>query len=180
MVKKPEIYEKGYPAKTILTTNLVTLATYACGLYLFFQAGLLWGALFLIYLIYMEISLLREGCRYCFYYGKACAFGRGITASYFIKKGDPKKFCERQLKFRDFIPHLLVAFLPLIPGAYLLLIGFNWIVAGLMAFPIIVNFAGNPLIFGRMACPHCKQGSICCPACEYFMKKDVKKKGKKK
>ena len=175
MAKKPEIYDKGFPASTVLITNLVLLATYASGAYLFFRIGLLWGALFIIYMIYMEISVLREGCRYCYYYGKVCAFGKGITASYFIKKGNPKKFCERQLTFKDFIPHMLVSFLPLIPGTILLLSGLDFLVIGLMAFPIIVNFLGNPIIYGKLACPHCKQGAICCPACEYFMKKEKKK-----
>lgn len=175
--KKPGVYERGFPLGTIIITNLITLAVYGAGAYLFFQFGLFWGTMFLLYLLYMEASTFREGCRYCFYYGKRCAFGRGVIASWFIKRGDPKKFCERELTIKDFIPHMFIAFLPIIPGTLILLSGFSWLVLGLMALPIIVNFAGNPVIYGRLACPHCNQGSICCPACEYFMKKEKRKNG---
>ncbi len=38
-------------------------------------------------------------------------------------------------------------------------------------WPVLVMAAGNPVIYGKLACPHCKQGRIACPACEFFMKK---------
>jgi len=172
-----KIYDKGFPLGTVLIMNFFMVTTYAAGVWLFSLINIFLGALFLIFIIYIESSVYREGCKYCFYYGKRCAFGRGLLAPLFMKKGDPKKFCEHELTRKDFIPTMLPAFLPLVAAVYIIFTqGFSWVVTLLGAYPFIVSFLGNPIFYGRMACPHCKQGSICCPAMEFFMKREKAKK----
>lgn len=176
--KKPKLYEC-YPASKVFIFNLVTLSVYGVGLYLMYLVWKWSAALFLIYILIIEYSLYKEGCRYCYYYGKRCVAGRGKIVPFFFKKGDSKKFCEKTISFKDFIPHLLIVFVPVLGGIYLMIMDFSWLILGLTLWPLIVNFVGNPIIYGNIACPHCKQGAKCCPACEYFMK-NYEPRGKKK
>lgn len=136
------------------------------------------GILFIVYLLFMEFAIYKRACRYCYYYGKRCVAGKGNIVPLFFKKGEAKKFCERKVSAKEFVPHLLISFIPIIAGIYLLIKDFTWLILGLMLWPLIVNFIGNPILYGKIACPHCKQGAKCCPACEFFMKK--KTTGKKK
>jgi hypothetical protein len=39
-----------------------------------------------------------------------------------------------------------------------------------MIYPVFSWFAVNPILYGKLACLHCKQGSICCPALKFFTK----------
>lgn len=173
--EKPELYEK-YPFKNVLIYNFVTLSLYAVGIYLTYLVWK-WAALiFFIYLIFIELSVYKSGCSCCYYYGKRCVAGRGKIAPLIVKRKDPKKFCERTLSFKDFIPTLLVALIPVAAGIYLLIKDFNFLILGLTLWPLLVNFIGNPIVYGKIACPHCKQGAKCCPACEYFNKKLEKEK----
>ncbi|MGD9276634.1 MAG: hypothetical protein PVJ67_05660 [Candidatus Pacearchaeota archaeon] len=175
---KPELYEN-YPWKNVLIYNLVTWSVYFAGLFLMFSVHLFAGVLFFVYILFIEYSVYKDGCRHCYYYGKRCVAGRGKIAPLFFKKGNPKKFCEKTLSFKDFIPSLLVAFIPMLAGIYLLIKDFSFLILGLTLWPLIVNFVGNPIVYGELACPHCRQGAKCCPACEYF-KKNYEPRGKKK
>ena len=89
----------------------------------------------------------------------------------FFKEGNPEKFCERALGVKDFIPHVLVVLIPLLVGiAILISRGFNPLILTAMIYPVFSWFAVNPILYGKLACPHCKQGSICCPALKFFAK----------
>jgi len=124
----------------------------------------------------LSAPFLKKGAVVVFYYGKLCAFGKGIVAAKFFKKGDPKKFCERELGFKDFIPQILVVLIPLIVGIALLISrGLNLPILIAMIYPLFSWFVINPILYGKLACIHCKQGSICCPALNFFIKKEKKK-----
>ena len=112
-MKKPKIFDS-YPLWIIILANILILAVYVAGAYIMFRLSLITGILYLAYLVLLERHFFREGCSCCFYYGKLCAFGKGIVAAKFFKKGDPKKFCEREVGFKDFIPQILVVLIPLI------------------------------------------------------------------
>jgi len=174
MTNQTEKYEN-YPAWIVLVYNLIAFSIYAAGLYLSY---LIWPWLalaFLAYAIYLEVAIYREGCRYCYYYGKICVAGRGKIAKFFMKKGDPRKFTEKTVEFKDFIPTFLFSIMIIAAGIYLLIFrGFDWIILGITLWPVIIFF-GNQITYGQLACPHCKQGEVGCPACEYFMKAQEKK-----
>jgi len=166
-----KIYDK-YPLWIVLIYNIAMLLVYLSGTYILFTLHWITGSLYLIFLLLLELSVYREGCKYCFYYGKRCVAGKGLIAPLFVKKGNPKKFCEREIKFKDFIPQLLVVIIPLIVGIALLISrGFNLLILIALLYPIFNWFVINPIIYGKLACPHCKQGSICCPALKFFSKK---------
>jgi len=168
--KNPKIYNS-YPLPIVITANALNLILYLAGGYIMFSLSLIAGILYLIYLIIIEVSVYREGCIHCYYYGKLCAFGRGWIAAKIFKRGDPQKFCERELKFKDFIPQILVVLIPLVIGLVLLFSrGFNiWILIATI-YPFFSWFVVNPILYGKLACVHCQQGSICCPALKFFTK----------
>jgi len=71
----------------VLTCNAVGVAIYAIGLFLMARLGVVWGALFAAYCIWMEWRLLSGSCRSCYYFGKRCGFGRGRLCSWFFAQG---------------------------------------------------------------------------------------------
>ena len=168
-MKEPEAFEK-YPLSTVFVFQLVSLLNYLVGLYLLSRINTMLAGLFVLYLIGLELSVYREGCVCCYYYGKRCMSGRGKLAALLFKKGDPKKFCAKQVNWKNLLPQVLVSLVPVLAGIFLLLQGFTWPILLLTIFPIFLWFLGNPPIYGKLGCPHCKQGRICCPANEFFGK----------
>jgi len=137
-----------------------------------FRLHLAAGILYLLYIVLMEFFVFREACPHCYYYGKLCFSGRGKLAKLLYKKGDPKKFCERQMKLKDLIPQLIVVAVPIIVGIALLVSrGFHLLTLIAVLYPVFNWFVVNPILYGKMACPHCMQGKKCCPALDFFSKK---------
>ena len=165
-----KIYEK-YPLWIVLIVNILMLLVYVAGAYIMFQLSLGPGILYLVYIAILEFYNFREGCIHCCYFGQRCAFGKGLVARIFFKRGDPDKFREREIKFKDLIPQLLVVLIPLGIGIALLISrGFNILILLALLYPLASWFLLNPIIYGKLACPHCRQGSICCPALKFFTK----------
>ncbi|MBA7681635.1 hypothetical protein ES703_89975 [subsurface metagenome] len=170
-MKNPKMYDN-YPLWIVIPANILMLAVYVAGAYIMFRLSLITGILYVAYLVLLECHFFKEGCTCCYYYGKLCAFGKGAKAAMFFKRGDPEKFCERELGFKDFIPQILVVLIPLIVGIALLISrGFNLLILIAMIYPVFSWFVINPILYGKIACIHCKQGSICCPALKFFTKK---------
>ncbi|MCK5416447.1 hypothetical protein KAI92_03405 [Candidatus Parcubacteria bacterium] len=171
-IKNTKIYNN-YPLQIIILANVLWLAFYIAGMYVMFKLSLIMGILYILYIILLERSFLKEACVYCCYYGKLCAFGKGIIVAKFFKKGNSEKFCEREFNFKDFIPQLLVALIPLVIGIVLLISrGFDVLILISIVYLLLSWFAINPILYGKIVCLHCKQGSICCPALKFFMKKN--------
>jgi len=163
-------YEK-YPLWIVLIIDLLMLLVYVAGAYIMFVLSWITGVLFIAYLIILEFSFYREGCIHCYYYGKRCAFGRGFIARIFFNKGNPKGF-RREITWKDFIPQILVVAVPVIVGILLMISrGFSIVLLVAVIYPVLSWFVVNPVIYGKLACPNCKQGKICCPALKFFSKK---------
>ncbi|MBW3015593.1 hypothetical protein KY330_04165 [Candidatus Woesearchaeota archaeon] len=164
------LYDK-YPLWIVIIVNILLLAVYLAGGFIMFKLNWITGVIFIVYVGLIEIFMYKEACPNCFYYGKRCAFGKGVIAGLIFKKGNPQKFCEKEISFKDFIPQTLTVLVPLIVGIALLISrGFDtWVVIA-VAYPVISWFAVNPIVYGKLACPHCKQGSVCCPALKFFKK----------
>ncbi|MBN1781796.1 hypothetical protein JW948_11765 [bacterium] len=161
---------ENYPFRMILCANLVSLTVYALGIYIFMQWGTVWGAAFLIYCLLMEINLYRKGCAHCWYYGKNCCFGRGKIAALFFKKGDPDIFKNRTPDWKELLPDILLLIMPLAAGTVLLIRHFTWMPLAAMIVIVLLSFFGNALIRGSMACSHCVQKRLGCPAEKLFNK----------
>ena len=170
-MKKQEIYDK-YPLWIVLIVNIIMLLVVFAGSYIMFRLSLITGILYLVYVVFLEFSVYRGGCRYCCYYDSRCAFGKSYVARMFFKKGDSKKFCEKKMGWKDFVPLVLASLVPVIVGIALLISrGFHLLTLVAAIYPAINWFIINPILYGQLACKHCKQGSICCPALNFFSKK---------
>ena len=100
-----------------------------------------------------------------------CGLGKGKIASLLTKKGDPKKFTEREVNFFDLIPDFLVTIFPIVGGVILSVLNFSFIRIGMIILFVILSFGGTAFIRGTLACKYCKQREIGCPAQQFFSKK---------
>ncbi len=161
---------ENYPLWIVLVSNLFSISIYIIGTYIISGLGLIYAIIYLIYCLFMEIRLLKNGCVNCYYYGKICGFGKGKLSALFFKKGDISKFNEKETSWKDMIPDLLVLALPLIAGIIILIYSFSWTILILMIAILILSTAGNALIRGSLTCNMCKQRELGCPAEKLFNK----------
>lgn len=166
-MKKTSCYEN-YPFWMIILSNLVSVAIYAIGAYIIYTIHLVWLILYVLFIIWLEVQLLRKSCVNCYYYGKACAFGKGKLASLFFKKGEPKTMSQKQSTWKDILPDILVSAIPIIAGVVLLIIDFNWVILVMVLLLLLLTSIGNGIIRGSLACRFCAQREIGCPAEQLF------------
>jgi len=164
---KVETYEN-YPLPFVIFSNLVGLSIYVLGAVILSGVGWPIVVLYLLYCLALEIRLFKKSCVDCYYYGKLCFSGRGLLCSLFFKKGDPKRFLCTQISWIQLIPDFLVTLIPLIGGIILSIIDFNWLRLTLMIILVILGFPVIGYIRGSLACLHCKQRDLGCPAVEFF------------
>lgn len=167
-MEKIECYEN-YPYWIIIVSNLLQLAIYTIGIIIIKPLGIIWLLIYLAYLVFLEIRLLRKSCVDCYYYGKRCAFGKGKLSSFFFKKGNKEGFTGN-LTWKDLLPDMLVAIIPIIIGIVRLIMDFNWILLSLIILLFLLVSTGNGLVRGSLACKYCKQREINCPAERLFNK----------
>jgi hypothetical protein len=163
-----ESYEN-FPIWMVILSNALSLSIYVIGFYIFLFFGLILAVPYLLYCIWMEASVLRRRCVNCYYYGKVCCFGKGRLCSYFFKKGNVK-FNSRKITMRDLLPDFGVFIFPMIGSVILLVMNFSWAILALLLLLTVLTFSGNAFIRGRLACMHCKQRKIGCPAERLFRK----------
>ena len=130
--------------------------------------NILFAALYVVYIFGLEIRLLAKSCKYCYYHGKLCAFGKGKCSALFFRKGKPENFLKTEITMKDIIPDFLTFIFPLIGGIVVLLSNFSWLVVVLLAILVILGFGGNAVVRGSFACKYCKQREIGCPAEKLF------------
>lgn len=161
---------ENYPLWIVIMSNLVPISIYVIGAYIIYGLGLIYAIIYLIYCIFMEIRLLKNGCVNCYYYGKVCGFGKGKLSALFFKKGDISKFNQREIGWKDMIPEMMVPILPLIAGIIILIYNFSWIILVLMIVILILSTAGTAFVRGSLTCRSCKQRELGCPAEQLFNK----------
>lgn len=162
-----ERYES-YPIRIAVLSNLFSLSIYAIGAYVLWMIARLASALYLVYCSVLEIRVLRRSCPNCYYYGKVCCFGRGLLCSLLFKRGEPRKFIERNVSWLDILPDFMVTIIPVLGGIVLLVDEFSWIIVALILILLALGFAGSAFIRGSYACRYCKQRDLGCPALNLF------------
>lgn len=160
-----------YPLRYVFCSTILQFTIYIIGLYFVNLLGIIWVFLYLLFIFTLEFRLLKQSCVHCYYYDKRCAFGKGKLSSLFFKKGNPTKFIEKQITWKDMIPDFLVSIIPLCIGIWFLIIDFNWFYLILIIILIVLAFPVNGYLRGSVACKNCKQREIGCPAIELFNKK---------
>ncbi len=169
-MNEPASFEQ-YPACIIFTANLLPLLMYVIGAFLLYT---LWPVLivpYVFFILLLEYRLLAGHCTDCWYYGKACAFGKGWLSARLFRKGRPEEFCGKQITWKDIVPDFLVFIVPVVAGIALLLIEFHILILAFVIGLLVLGFVGNALVRGQLACKYCKQREIGCPAAKMFEKK---------
>ncbi|MFH0876534.1 MAG: hypothetical protein V1859_11460 [archaeon] len=161
---------ENYPCGIILISNLVSIVIYSIGAYILSQLGNIIVLFYILYLIALEINLMKSHCVNCYYYGKFCAFGKGKLSAVFFKKGNSKKFVEHKITWKELLPDLLVSLVPMVAGIVLLILKFNWIMLALIILLVVLTTVGNGFVRGNLACKFCKQKELGCPAEQLFNK----------
>lgn len=169
-MKKIKTYND-FPIGITLIAVLVSVMSYIIGAIILNGFGILFAILYIIYCIAMELMIIFRSCRNCFYYGRLCGLGKGKFAPLFVKKGDTKKFVDRDISIIHMIPDFLVVILPMVGGIILLIFDFSLLVLGLVVILGILFFGGTAFIRSTFACKYCNQREIGCPADEMFNKK---------
>lgn len=168
--KDYEAFEN-YPWWIIAVSIIQQLAIYVIGGFIIYQFGLIWLIVFLGYFAIFELTFYPRACVYCYYYGKWCFTGKGKMALWLrFKQKDTQEFCRRNVTFFSMLPEMLILIVPVILGVVLLVKDFSWVILILLVLDIAIASFGSGFIRGKLACAHCKQGRICCPAREIFGK----------
>jgi len=162
-------YEQ-YPLWIVFLSNLVSIATYALGGYIIYQLGPVWLALYLLYILLLEVRVMSGSCPNCYYFGRLCAFGKGRLSAIFFRKGNAQAFAQKQIAWKDILPDFLVSLIPLLAGIILLIMDFNFMIFSSVVLLAVLATAGSGFIRGSLACKHCRQREIGCPAEKLFRK----------
>jgi hypothetical protein len=162
---------ENYPVGFIIASNLVSLLIYIIGAFLLYELRPLLVIPYFLFILLLEYRLLSGHCTDCWYYGKACAFGKGGLSARLFKKGRPEDFCGKQITWKDVVPDFLVFIVPVVAGIVLLLTSFRVLVLTLVIALLVLGFLGNAIVRGQLACRFCRQREIGCPAVQMFEKK---------
>lgn len=157
-----------YPLGIIVLSNGLSILIYTLALFILYQLGIIFAILFFCYCVFLEIRLYRSGCVNCYYYGKLCGFGKGKVCSFFFSRGNPERFNEKKLTWKDMIPDMLILFIPFAGGIFSLFLSFSWIILSAVIVIIFLSLFGNAFIRGSFSCKYCKQKELGCPASELF------------
>ncbi|MCX6692088.1 MAG: hypothetical protein NTW33_08610 [Methanoregula sp.] len=166
---EPQGYDQ-YPVWMVLVSNLLSLSVYVIGAAILSQIGLIWLVLYLLFILLLELRVVKGHCVDCYYYGKTCAFTKGRLSSMFFPKGVPKHFSKMTITWKDILPDFLVFIIPVLAGIALIISTFSWILLLLIIALFILGFVGNALVRGQIACRYCRQREIGCPAQRLFNK----------
>lgn len=166
----PETCES-YPAGTILAGNLLSFLIWIIGAILLYGLWPLLVIPYVLFILALEYRLLSGHCVDCWYYGKACAFGKGWASARLFPKGNPENFCGKQMTWKDIVPDILVLLIPVLAGIVQLAIAFSIPALALIIALLILGFPGTAFVRGNLACRYCRQKEIGCPAEQMFNKK---------
>ena len=167
--EKVNSYEN-YPSWIVIIATTFSCALYATGAFIMYQLGGIWLFFYCVYLLFLEIRLTGGHCINCYYFWRACAFGKGKISCLFFKRGDPQKFNDMKITWKSIIPDLMVSMIPLIVGLVIVIKDFSWLLASLLVILFLLTSVGNGFIRGQLACKYCKQREIGCPAERLFNK----------
>ncbi|MFC2032898.1 hypothetical protein ACFLUS_06095 [Chloroflexota bacterium] len=95
-------------------------------------------------------------------------------ASLFLKKRDARGFEKDKITWKDIAPDFLVSLIPILAGVVILVIDFNWLLLSMVLLLLLLTSICNGLIRGSLACKHCKQREIGCPAEQLFSRDKAK------
>lgn len=159
-----------FPIWIVILSNLVSILIYSSGFIITLRLGWIAAVLYLVFIFSLEYRLISKHCVNCYYWGMTCGFGKGRLSALFFKRGDPVKFCNNEMSWKDMIPDLLVSLVPFIIGIVLMIIKFDFTLLFAEIILIVLTTIGNGFIRGNLTCRYCKQRELGCPAEKLFNK----------
>ena len=166
-MEKTKTYEN-FPFRIVFLSNLNSILIYGSGFIITLRLGWITAVTYLAFILAFEYRLISRHCVNCFYWGRFCGFGKGRLSAAFFKRGDPQKFCEKRVSWKDMIPDLLISLIPLIIGIVFLILRFNFLFLGAEVILIATTTIGNGFIRVTLTCKFCKQRELGCPAERLF------------
>ena len=170
-MQEPGCYEN-YPTLIVIVSNLLSFLIYVIGAFILYPYSFIWVICYVLFILLLEFHVLSRHCVDCYYYGKTCAFGKGRLSSLLFHRGQPERFNQLKITWKDIVPDFLVFIVPVLAGIILLIQGFSLTILILIIALIILGFYGNAFVRGQLACRYCKQRAIGCPAAQLFDKKN--------
>lgn len=164
-----ETYEN-FPIWASFLAWSFSLSIYVLGSYILGTLYFPLAIVFIFYCLWVELRILRFSCVNCYYYGKHCGLGRGKLCSLLFKKGNPEKFNEKEISWKDLIPDFMILIFPLIGGIVFLVRDFSLLILVLMVILLMLSMGGNAMLRGSLACKYCKQKELGCKAEQLFSK----------
>ena len=161
---------ENFPLWIPLFAISISIIGYIIGAVILSGFVIIFSILYLFYCLGAELLVIIRSCKDCWYYGKICGLGKGKIAPLFVKKGDTKKFADRDITMVHLIPDFLVVIFPLVGGIVLLMLDFSFMLLGLVILLVLFFFGGTAVIRSKLVCNHCKQKEIGCPAEKIFNK----------
>jgi hypothetical protein len=159
---------ESYPAWMVVLSVGLNLSIYTLGSLIVARLGWVHLAAYVLFLAALEVNLLARSCVHCAYYGRVCFSGKGKVAAWLFRRGDPSTFARREVTWWALLPDLLVTLIPLAAGLVQLIRDLDWIVLLPMAGLVALAFPGTGLVRSRLACCHCRQRELGCPAEQLF------------
>jgi hypothetical protein len=168
-MKTTQTYDN-FPVWIVMLSNLVSILIYSSGFFITLRLGWIAAILYLVFILAFEYRLISKHCVNCYYWGMTCGFGKGRFSALFFKRGDPAKFCNNDMSWKDMIPDLLISLVPFIIGIILMIIKFDFTLLFAASILIVLTTMGNGFIRGNLTCRYCKQRDLGCPAEKLFNK----------
>jgi len=159
-----------HPIWIVILSNTLSLFIYALGSMIMSRLGWTVSLFYLLYILFIELRLIKVHCVDCYYYGKICGFGKGKLSSWFFKKGNIFRFCNHELTWKDIVPDLLINLIPFVTSIVLIIISFEIKILIASLLLIILSTMGNGFVRKNLACKYCKQKEYGCPADKLFNK----------
>ena len=166
-MQEPGGYEN-YPTLIVIGSNLLSFLIYVIGAIILYNFSFIWVICYILFILFLEFRILSRHCVDCYYYGKTCAFGKGRLSSRFFSRGQPERFNQMKITWKDIVPDFLVFIIPVLAGILLLIQKFSLTILILIIALFILGFFGNALVRGKLACRYCNQREIGCPAEQLF------------
>lgn len=159
-----------YPHWIVLTSNILSIIIYGLGFTILLLFNTFFASIYLVFALFLEISVIKNHCIDCFYYGKTCGFGKGRISALLFKKGDTANFCKAKITWKNMIPEMLITAIPLIVGTILLINNFDYRILIAVILQLFLTTMGNGFVRGTLICKYCKQREMGCPADKLFNK----------
>ena len=167
----PSTYER-YPIWIVIVSTALDLAICVLSAVLLARVHLVLAAAYLLGWGWSQTRALRESCVHCAYYGEVCAFGRGLLCAMLLPPGEPSEFAAREITWRDLLPDLALTIVPILGGIIGLVMAFRlWALVALLLL-VGLLMIGNGVVRGKLACAHCKQRELGCPAQKLIQPRD--------